>query len=41
MVGTILSRVEAWWENTGYETNRQECLDRLMRVIKETEGYTQ
>ena len=41
MVGTILSCVEAWWENTGYEANRQECLDRLMRVIKETEGYPQ
>ncbi len=41
MVGTILGRVEAWWENTGYEANRQDCLDRLMRVVRETEGYSQ
>ena len=41
MVGTILGRVEAWWENTGYEANRQDCLDRLMRVVRETEGYRQ
>ena len=38
MVGTILGRVEAWWENTGYEASRQECLDRLIRVARETEG---
>ena len=37
MVGTILGLVESWWENTGYQASRQECLDRLMRVIKETE----
>ncbi len=37
MVGTILGRVESWWENTGYKASRQECLDHLMQAIKETE----
>lgn len=38
MVGTILSRVEAWWGNTGYKASRQECLHHLIRVVRETEG---
>jgi len=30
-VGALLARVESWWENTGYQASRQDCLDRLMK----------
>jgi len=31
-VGEFLNRVEAWWENTGYQASRQDCLNRLMKI---------
>lgn len=37
-VGAFLGRAEAWWENTGYEADRQECLDRLLRLVREEKG---
>jgi len=37
-IGTMLDRVEAWWENTDYQAGRQECLDRLMKVVRETKA---
>lgn len=33
-VGKLLTRIEDWWENGNYQSNRQDCLDRL---LKETE----
>ncbi len=30
-VGQLLEKVEEWWENGGYRSNRQQCLDRLFR----------
>ncbi|MBT7249901.1 MAG: CCA tRNA nucleotidyltransferase [Rhodospirillaceae bacterium] len=32
-VGDLLSEVEDWWENRDYKPGRQDCLNRLMKVI--------
>jgi len=34
-VGKLLTRIEDWWENGNYQSDRQACLDQL---LKETEG---
>ncbi len=39
-VGGLLSRVETWWENTGYEADRQDCLNRLMKEAGKKTGGT-
>ena len=35
-VGDVLRRIEGWWENSGYQASRQDCLDRLMKETADT-----